>query len=180
MDFFDVKGDVEALLAPRQPVFRTVSHPALHPGRAAAVIADGREIGFVGELHPLWAERYDLGVAPVVFELDLDAVMQADLPEYAEVSRCPVVSRDLALIVDHRAQVATILETLKASAPTIVRSVELFDVYDGKGIEAGKRSLAFRVLMQDTHRTLEDAEVETAIATIVRSAESSFGAKLRG
>jgi phenylalanyl-tRNA synthetase beta chain len=179
-DFFDVKADVEALLAARPAVFERISHPALHPGRAASVSIDGRLVGMLGELHPVWIERYELGAGAVVFELDLDAVAAAAVPLYQEVSRLPAVARDIALIVDSGVSVARVLEVLDAAAPAIVQSIRIFDVYHGKGIDADKRSLAFRVLMQDTHRTLEDAEVDAAVAAIVRQAETALGARLRG
>ena len=137
-------------------------------------------IGVLGELHPQWAETYDLGAAPVVFELDLAAALSTDVPAYRELSRFPSVSRDIALTVDQKVPVAELLAAMKRVAPPIVRSVELFDEYSGKGVEEGKRSLAFRVLMQDTQRTLEDLEVESAISAIVGEADTSFGARLRG
>ncbi len=180
VDFYDVKGDLEALFAPRVLGFEPLSHPALHPGRAAAVKLDGRQVGIVGELHPIWVQRYDLGSAPVVFEVELDAALGAGLPAYAEISRMPAVTRDLALVVAHDVPAARVLDQLRGAAPAVVRGISLFDVYHGKGIDPDKKSLAFRVLMQDTHRTLEDAEVEAAIASLVRHAEDALGARLRG
>lgn len=180
VDFYDVKGDLEALFAPRSPRFETLSHPALHPGRAAALILDGRRIGVLGEIHPVWVQRYELGAAPVVFEVELDAVLDAQLPAYHEISRMPAVTRDLALVVEQMLPVARVLEVMREAAPEIVRAIELFDVYHGKGIDPEKKSLAFRVLMQDTQRTLEDAEVDAAVEAIVRHTESSLGARLRG
>ncbi len=180
VDFFDVKADLEALFGPVTLAFEVLAHPALHPGRAASVILAGRQIGILGEIHPTWVERYDLGTPAVVFELDLEAVLACAVPGYSEVSRLPTVSRDLALIVEAELQVAKVLEVLWSGAAPIVRSIELFDLYHGKGIEPHKKSLAFRILMQDTQRTLEDAEIDATVAAIVRQAESSLGARLRG
>lgn len=180
VDFFDVKADVEALFAPRQLTFETLSHPALHPGRAANVLLDGHSVGFVGELHPVWVQRYDLGSAPVVFEVELDAALQSRMPAYREISRMPAVFRDLALVVGLDVTVARVIETLRAVAPEVVKDIALFDVYHGKGIDPDKKSLAFRVLMQDTQRTLEDAEVDAAVAVLVQQAETALGARLRG
>jgi phenylalanyl-tRNA synthetase beta chain len=180
VDFYDVKADLEALFAPQPVEFAVVSHPALHPGRAASVRVDGRLVGVLGQLHPMWVEAYDLGSAPVVFEVELDAALAGSLPEYSEVARFPIVSRDLALILDASVASARVREVLMSAAPAIVKSVELFDVYHGKGIEPGKRSLAFRVLMQDTQRTLEDSEVDGAMAEILAGAQSTLGARLRG
>jgi phenylalanyl-tRNA synthetase beta chain len=180
VDFYDVKGDLEALFVPRTLQFTPLSHPALHPGRAAAVRLDGHMIGVVGELHPVWVQRYDLGTAPVVFEVALDAALAANVPAYAEISRMPAVRRDLALVVGNDLPVERVLEVLREAAPELVREIALFDVYQGKGVEADKKSLAFRVSMQDTRRTLEDAEVEVAVALLVAHAESVLGARLRG
>ena len=180
VDFYDVKADLEALFAPAVLAFEVLPHPALHPGRAATVKLDGRRIGMIGELHPVWVEPYELGSAPVVFEVELDAVLARKLPAYQEVSRLPIVARDLALIVDVQVAAERVREVMWSAAAPIVRSIELFDVYHGKGIEEEKRSLAFRILMQDTQRTLEDAEVDSAVAAIVDSATSTLGARLRG
>ncbi|MCK2088116.1 phenylalanine--tRNA ligase subunit beta [Thauera aromatica] len=180
VDFYDIKGDLEALFAPRRLEFERLSHPALHPGRAATVRLDGHSIGVVGELHPVWVQRYDLGSAPVVFEVALDAALAARVPAYAEVSRMPAVIRDLALVVGVEVAAARVVEVLKSAAPAIVHEIALFDVYHGKGIDPDKKSLAFRVLMQDTQRTLEEAEVEAAVSALVGQAESQLGARLRG
>ena len=179
-DFYDLKGDLEALFAPRELSFERVSDPALHPGRAAAVLLDGRRIGMIGELHPIWVQRYDLGPSPIVFEVELDATLEAVLPVSGGVSRMPAVARDLALVVTQDVSAARVLAVLNEAAPAVVREISLFDVYHGKGIDPDKKSLAFSVLMQDTQRTLEDAEVESAMSALIRHAELKLGAKLRG
>lgn len=180
VDFYDVKGDLEALFAPRELAFAPLSHPALHPGRAAAVKLNGHTIGALGELHPVWVQRYDLGTAPVVFEVALDAALAARMPAYVELSRMPAVRRDLAIVISVEVPVERVLEVLREVAPAVVREISLFDVYHGKGIDPDKKSLAFRVSMQDTQRTLEDAEVEAAIAVLVKQAETVLGGRLRG
>ncbi|MBP6380909.1 MAG: phenylalanine--tRNA ligase subunit beta, partial [Sphingorhabdus sp.] len=158
VDFFDVKGDLEALLAPAKLRFEKLLHPALHPGRAAKVLLDDREIGSVGELHPEWVQKYDLPLAPVVFELDFDAVKAASVPSYIEVSKFQVVIRDLAVVVDQGIALQAILDGLKGQLPALVNDVQLFDVYAGKGVAENKKSLALRIVMQDTQRTLLDSE----------------------
>lgn len=180
VDFYDVKGDLEALFAPRTLSFVPLSHPALHPGRAASVRLDGHVVGMIGELHPAWVQRYELGTAPVVFEVALEAALAARLPSCREISRMQAVRRDLALVVAADVPVERVLEVLREAAPTVVREINLFDVYQGKGVDPDKRSLAFRVVMQDTQRTLEDAEVDDAIAVLVRQAETVLGGRLRG
>ncbi len=179
VDFFDIKADLEALLLPRVAEFERAAHPALHPGRSARVMLDGRSIGFVGELHPVWVQRYELGSAPVVFEIELDALLDTVTPAYREVSRFPAVTRDLALVVDQGMAAASLLKALWSAAPPIVQHIELFDQYQGKGIEQNRKSLAFRVVMQETQKTLEDAEVDAVMTALTRHAEESLGAKLR-
>ena len=115
----------------------------------------------------------------MVFELDLAAVLRRTLPRYREVSRFPAVVRDLALVVDQELPAQSLLDGLRAVAPAVVRGVELFDVYHGKGVEPEKKSLAFRVVMQDTEKTLSDGEVEAALAKLKETAERAFAAKLR-
>jgi phenylalanyl-tRNA synthetase beta chain len=181
VDFFDVKGDLEALLgAPSRLTFAKAEHPALHPGRSANVLLDGQEIGIVGELHPKWVQKYELATAPVVFEVELDAWLAAAMPNYREVSRFPAVTRDLALVVGRDQPVEPLLGALISRAPAIVSDVRLFDLYQGKGLPEGQKSLAFRIVMQHTERTLEDAEVEAGVADLIEVARKEFGAVLRG
>jgi phenylalanyl-tRNA synthetase beta chain len=180
VDFYDIKADVEALFAPRCVEFVKAAHPALHPGRCATVSLDGRPVGVLGELHPRWVQKYELGTAPIVFELDLAAVLTTPFPEYAEVSRFPAVIRDLALVVSQTQALAPLLAALRVAAPSIVRDVALFDVYQGKGLVESEKSLAFRIVMQDTQRTLEDAEVEAAVTSLLAVATRDFNASLRG
>lgn len=179
VDFFDVKGDLEALLAPAQLRFEKLVHPALHPGRSARVLLDGREIGCLGELHPEWVQKYDLPNAPVVFEVDFDAVKAANVPAYFEVSKFPAVIRDLAVIVDQDLALQALIDDLKQRLPSLVQDVQLFDVYVGKGVPENKKSLAFRIVMQDTQRTLLDSEVDAAMQQLVSCLEQAFGAQLR-
>ena len=179
VDFFDVKGDLEALLQPFAARFEKAAHPALHPGRAARLLLDGKEIGVVGELHPEWVQKYDLPSPPVVFELDLEPLLAGRLPQYAELSRFPAVVRDLAVVVDKGMALQSLLDGLKAQRPPLVQDIQLFDVYTGKGVDEGKKSLAFRIVMQDTQKTLQDAEVDVALQQLVALLEHQFAAKLR-
>jgi len=181
VDFYDVKGDLEALLGvSRRLTFAKAAHSALHPGRSAKVLLDGQEIGIVGELHPKWVQMYELVTAPVVFEVELDAWLAAAMPAYREVSRFPAVTRDLALTVPKEQSLAPLLDLLRGRAATIVSDIRLFDVYQGKGLPEGQKSLAFRIVMQHTERTLEDAEVEAGVAELIEVARREFGAVLRG
>jgi phenylalanyl-tRNA synthetase beta chain len=179
VDFYDVKGDLEALLAPAALRFEKLAHPALHPGRAARILLDGKEIGCIGEVHPEWVQKYDLPQAPVVFELDFASVKAASVPAYAEVSKFPPVIRDLAIVVDQNMELQTLLDGLKGQISGLVQDVQLFDVYVGKGVPENKKSLAFRIVMQDTQRTLQDSEVDAAMQQLVSCFERAFGAQLR-
>jgi phenylalanyl-tRNA synthetase beta chain len=179
VDFFDIKGDLEALFAPRELTFAPVSAPALHPGRAASVFLEGRNIGLIGEIHPVWVQRFELGTAPVVFEIDLDTALSALCPASGEISRMPAVLRDLALLVPASVPAERVLSALREAAPATVREIVLFDVYQGKGVEIGSKSLAFRISMQDTQHTLEDAEVDEAISGLLRHIERAVGGRLR-
>ncbi len=179
VDFYDIKGDFEALLAPAVLRFEKLAHPALHPGRSAKVLRDGVAIGCIGELHPEWVQKYDLPMAPVVFEVDFAVVTATIVPAYADVSKFPPVIRDLAIVVDRDLELQTLKDALKDKLPPLVQDVQLFDLYAGKGVPENKKSLAFRIVMQDTQRTLQDTEVELAVQQLVSCLEQAFAAQLR-
>ncbi len=179
VDFYDLKGDLEALLTPAELRWERAEHPALHPGRAARVLLDGQQIGHLGELHPQWVQKYELPQAPVVFELDFAALKKARVPAFADVSKFQPVIRDLALLVDHDLPLQALLDGLQQGKPALVRDVQLFDLYVGKGVPENKKSLAFRIVMQDTQRTLLDSEVDAAMQQLVSCLEQAFGAQLR-
>jgi len=180
VDYFDVKGDVEALLGGLATSFVATRHPALHPGRSAEVMVGGRKIGVLGELHPRWVQKYDLAIPPVLFELELSPLLVDRLPIFAELSNQPVVVRDLALVVDAGITLKALHDAMTARRPGFVRDLHLFDLYLGKGIPDGKKSLAFRVVMQDTQKTLQDAEVDSALQKWVSELGEVVGAQLRG
>jgi phenylalanyl-tRNA synthetase beta chain len=179
VDFYDVKGDLEALVAPALIRCEKQVHPALHPGRSASLSIDGVVIGCLGELHPEWVQKYELPQAPVLFEIDLAALEAGGVPAYAEVSKFPPVVRDLAVVIDHELPVQVLLDTLRGELPDLVRDLSLFDLYVGKGVPENKKSLAFRIVMQDTQRTLKDAEVDAAVQQLTAKLEKDFGAQLR-
>ena len=178
-DFFDIKGDVEALLLPVTAEFRPAAHPALHPGKSARISIGGRDAGWIGECHPRWQRKYDLPLAPVLFELDYDAISERGLPAYQETSKFPLVRRDIAAVVDEAVGYRELLEALRREQPAVVVEIGLFDIYRGTGVEVGKKSLAFRVLLQDTRRTLTDAEIESAVLELRRILQQRFNAKIR-
>jgi len=179
VDFFDIKADLEALLAPATAEFVPATHPALHPGKSATVMLDGKAAGWIGELHPRWQRKYDLPSAPVLFEMELGAAEQRTLPVYREIAKFPAVHRDLAAEFDETVRYGDICNELKRSGPAILRDVTVFDLYRGQGVQKGKKSLAFSVLLQDTHKTLTDAEAEKAMTELRRILQEKFNAKLR-
>jgi len=179
IDFFDVKGDLEALAAPLTVRTETATHPALHPGRSARVLIDGEPAGWLGELHPRLLAAFELPRAAVVFELDLAPLERRLQPVARPISKLPVVRRDLAVVVDETISAQAVLDALVAVKPASVERIALFDVYRGRGIEAGKKSLAILVVIQDTARTLTDAEIDATVASLLREIENRFGATLR-
>ncbi|GAB3627949.1 phenylalanine--tRNA ligase subunit beta [Pandoraea terrae] len=192
IDFFDVKGDLEALLAPRAARFVKGEHPALHPGRSAAIEIDGKRVGWIGELHPRWLQKYDLPHAPVVFEIEAEALFDRDVPTYREISKFPPVARDIALVVPQDQAVQPLIDAMLAAraddlACRVVQDVALFDEFRPKagstgtsgGLGAQDKSLAFRVTLQDTAGTLQDETVDRAIAALVQRVGDAFGARLR-
>ncbi|MDP1646701.1 MAG: phenylalanine--tRNA ligase subunit beta [Rubrivivax sp.] len=184
VDFFDARGDIEALLAPRRPVFVADTHPALHPGRCARVELDGRAIGFVGELHPQWRQAYELPQAPVLFELDLDPVLESPVPVFTPVPRQQPAWRDVALVLRDVVGHDALMARLRDDPAGLIRSATLFDLYKPAtpvaGIHAGERSLAVRLELLDSDATLTDDRIEAAVAAAVARAQTAFGARLRG
>ncbi|MYM96814.1 phenylalanine--tRNA ligase subunit beta [Duganella vulcania] len=184
VDFFDLKADLEHLFAPLPLRFVKAEHPALHPGRSAHVLLDGKVVGFIGELHPRWLQKYELPHAPVVFEVDAVALQQRTVPEYAEISKFPGATRDLAVVVKQHVPAQDLLDAFDAAVQVsphgkIVQAIVLFDEYRGKGLEADEKSLAFRFSLQDTQNTLQDDVVEAVMSAVGVAATQKHGARLR-
>ncbi len=184
VDFFDVKADIEALFAPKIIRFSKIEHPALHPGRAARIECDGQFVGMIGELHPKLQQKYDLPLAPVVFEVDTLALQSVNTPAYQEISKFQAVTRDLAIVVKQSLAVQDLLDVFHEQVKQnkvcqIVQAIVLFDEYRGKGLELDEKSLAFRFSLQDTQTTLQDETVEAAMAALVAAVNSKLGARLR-
>jgi len=184
VDFFDLKADLEHLFAPQTLRFEKAEHPALHPGRSANVLLGGQVIGFIGELHPRWMQKYELPNAPVVFEVDAVALQQRTVPEYVDISKFPGATRDLAVVVKQGVAAQDVLDAFHAAMQAsprakLVQAIVLFDEYRGKGLEADEKSLAFRFSLQDTQNTLQDDVVEAIMTAAASAAQQKHGARLR-
>ena len=179
VDFYDVKADVEALFQPWELIFEAAVHPAFHPGKCARLLLAGNTVGWIGELHPRWQQKYDLSSAVVLFEVALEAACIQLLPSNKGISKFPAVWRDLAAIFDESTPYQAIIDAVNTEKPEAIADFVVFDIYRGPGIENGKKSLAFRMLVQDTHKTMTDAEVDSAVSEIKKILQNRFNAKLR-
>jgi phenylalanyl-tRNA synthetase beta chain len=179
VDFYDVKADLEALAAPLPLRLEPAAYPAFHPGRSARVLVAGQPAGWMGELHPRWLRKYELPQPAVIFELDVEPLAAVPLPDPRVPSRFPPVIRDIALVFDTNTPAQAIFDAIEREKPAIVRAFRLFSVYRGSGLPARTKSLAFRVVMQHTERTLTDAEADAARDTLVVLLGREFSAKLR-
>jgi phenylalanyl-tRNA synthetase beta chain len=185
-DLFDIKGDIAALWAPLALRCEPSNHPALHPGRCAAVLVGDRVVGHFGELHPRWRQAYELPLPPLLFELELDAVLARDLPFFTAVSRQQPVSRDVALVVREGVAHDALVATLRADPTGLIREATLFDVWKpakpdraGVNLADDERSLAIRLELLSVDHTLTDDRIEAAVRAAVARAAAAFGARLR-
>ncbi|MEM8562145.1 MAG: phenylalanine--tRNA ligase subunit beta [Pseudomonadota bacterium] len=183
VDFFDLKGDVESLAAlDRKPdalSFAAAQRTALHPGQTAAITRKGQLVGYMGALHPVLQAELDLSVPLYACEIDLSAVLEGQIPQFAEISKFPEVRRDLSIIVDKVVTSDAILQTVRAAAKNYLTDLRLFDVYEGKGIDPKRKSLALGLTFRDHSRTLSDEDVNMAVDQVVDSLEKNFKAELR-
>jgi len=179
VDLFDVKADLENLLAPQSARFEPASHPAFHPGRSARILLDGAAAGWIGELHPKWQQKYGLPQAPVLFELDAQPMQTVRLPSPEVPSDQPTVVRDISMLFPLDTPAGAILEAIQAEKPAIVRLVSLLSLFRGQGVPPNLKSLAFRVVMQHTERTLTDAEADAARDALVALLGRKFSATIR-
>ena len=183
VDFYDLKADVETLLAmsgaAENFTFVGVENPALQPGQCAVVRRGDEFVGYVGKLHPSVAGAFELKSAVYVFELDVEKTFAADIPVASAISKFPAIRRDIAVVVDDAVIGADLVEVVRSAAPELIRNVIIFDIYRGPGIEAGRKSVALGLILQETSRTLTDVDADTAIDTAIQKIKQEFDADLR-
>ncbi|EHI9300145.1 phenylalanine--tRNA ligase subunit beta [Vibrio vulnificus] len=183
VDFFDLKGDVEAILElsanDKAYSFVAAKHPALHPGQSAAIVVDGKEIGVIGTVHPELERKFGLNGRTIVFEIEWSAINSKVIPEAVALSKFPANRRDIAVVVDEAVASGDIVNACLEVGGEFLKAAKLFDVYVGKGVEEGKKSLAIALTLQSNERTLEDADIAGAVDAIVAHVSEKFGASLR-
>jgi phenylalanyl-tRNA synthetase beta chain len=177
-----VKADVEALLgatgAPQSFSFEPATLSCLHPGRCARILRDGRQVGLLGELHPVLVKEMDFIHTPVLFELNFDALAVVR-PQHRPISRFPHVRRDLAVVVGESVTLSTLRERVVLAGGSLLQEVRVFDVYRGAGLEAGRKSVALGLIFQDISRTLTEDEVAGFMTAIIRGLQESLNARIR-
>ncbi len=178
LDFFDIKADVDALCG-YQASYQAAQHPALHPGQSAQVILHGQAIGWLGKLHPQWQQQFDCPNGVFLFELDFNALQASQLASYQAVAKFPPVRRDIAVLVDQAVSAGDLLATMQQAKIDSVQHISLFDLYQGSGIAEGHKSLAFKIILQDSHKSLTDDEIENAVQTLIQLLAVHHGAQLR-
>jgi phenylalanyl-tRNA synthetase beta chain len=180
-DFFDVKGDVEALLEMSgvEAEFRMESHSALHPGQTAAILVEGVRIGWLGCIHPRLAQKFEIPRKTYLFELKLDVLLKGRLPRFEKLSRFPSIRRDIAIVVNVETPTGALCDSINQQAGSLLQDLLVFDVYQGGGIESGRKSVALGLILQDSSRTLTDVDVDSVISAITGRLEKQFGATLR-
>jgi phenylalanyl-tRNA synthetase beta chain len=183
IDFFDIKSDLEALLRmtgnEADVEFQPASQPALQAGQVANIIRDDQSIGVLGKLHPSIARSFDLNKDVLLFELDAALAFASNVPKSKTVSKFPTIRRDIAVVVDEEVAAADLVKVAASSAPELIRNVTIFDVYQGPGIEAGRKSIALGLILQETSRTLTDEDADSAMDAAIRNLEREFAAELR-
>lgn len=182
------------MFSPQKLVFEPADHPSMHPGRSARILLGGAPVGFVGELHPRWRQQWELAAAPVVFEIQLDAVIQREVPSFGAVARFQAVERDIAVLVDEGVTHASLMKAIwAAETGGVLRDAVLFDVYRGKpgasaeraagasiGETGSEKSLAIRLRFNSDVATLTESQIDTATNAVIEMLTSTFGARLRG
>jgi phenylalanyl-tRNA synthetase beta chain len=184
VDFFDLKGDLEAVLAltglAEQFGFTAAEHPALHPGQSAMVSRNGEQVGWVGQLHPKLQAQLDFNTPVYLFQVDVAKVSESRLPKFSDVSKFPAVRRDLAFLMDSQIASADLMSEARNAAGEHLIDLMLFDVYQSKDIDNKGKSLALGLTFQHASRTLTDDEINLSIDRVIKKLDIKFKAELRG
>ena len=184
VDFYDLKSDVEALIALTGRTaaisYLAPTFDCLHPGRSAAVMDGEHCVGAIGQLHPEVAKRLEIRDPPWLFELAIDPSFRSEVPVFTDISRYPAIRRDLAVVIDEATTLDELRKTVNLAAKGLLRELHVFDVYRGKGVEAGRKSIALGLILQETSRTLTDVEADAVMAAVVSRVKSEFKAAIRG
>ncbi len=183
VDFFDLKGDLEAILEltanELNYSFKAAKHPALHPGQSAAIEVNGEVVGYIGTVHPELEKKFGLNGRTIVFEIEWSAINTRVIPEAVVISKFPANRRDIAVIVADDVASEDVVRACLDTDNALVTGSKLFDLYKGKGVEEGKKSLAIALSLQSTERTLEESDISEAVAAVVALLGEKFGAHLR-
>lgn len=182
-DFFDIKADLEAILAltgcPDEFTFVQTSHPSLHPGQSAEIRRAGQSIGWIGKLHPELEEKLDLTTGVYLFEIRINKLLEGRLPAFKSLSKYPSIRRDIAIVVDESVRFSDIRQAISDSVPEILREILIFDVYTGEKVDSGRKSLALGLILQESSHTLTDEKVESVMAQVISTLKEHYNAQLR-
>jgi phenylalanyl-tRNA synthetase beta chain len=182
-DFFDLKGDLESMLALTRNAsnfeFSACAREAMHSGQTAAISLAGKEVGYIGALHPSVANKVGLNAPLYVCEINLAVLLDGQLPEFSEVSKFPEVRRDLAVVVDKNVSAAELMNNVRTVAGSYLTDLRLFDVYEGKGIDPKRKSLALGLTFRDQSRTLSDDDINATMDQVIDLLEKNYNAELR-
>jgi phenylalanyl-tRNA synthetase beta chain len=183
LDFFDVKGDLESLFAlggsAEEFSFEPGALSCLHPGRSARILRSGKPVGYIGELHPNLVRQLDLTYVPILFEVDYLGTFSAKLAQFREVSRFPQIRRDISVTVPEHVSFAALRERVSLTASDLLQQISAFDLYQGKGVENGRKSVALGLILQDLSRTLTDEDADRVIHAVLADLQSNLDARIR-
>jgi phenylalanyl-tRNA synthetase beta chain len=183
VDFFDLKADVEAILqltgSPEEYQFVADEHPSLHPGQTAKIMRNGELVGWIGMIHPALGGKLDLAGDTYLFEIKLDLMFGKQLPSFTPLSKFPSIRRDISILVDESVTFSQVSECVRHAAPEILQEISIFDVYTGKNIDFGRKSLALGLILQETSHNLTDEDAEGAMTRIINALSENLNAQLR-
>jgi phenylalanyl-tRNA synthetase beta chain len=183
VDFYDLKGDVENLLAMShlhgRVHFEVTQSPEFHPGQCAAIMLEDKHIGIMGQLHPQWQKPFGVNGAVFMFQIFIDSLLTMQVPKVSGISKFPEVQRDLAFVINNEVAVKTLMDCVQSVKSTVLQQVQVFDIYQGEGVEEGCKSVALSLKIQHQDRTLLDDEVDVLIDSVIQRVKQELNAELR-